>query len=419
MWKDTVNAYARPGMEPRAFAFFLGFGSLLVRHTKVEGFVLHLMSNASGSGKSTILHAIASIYGNPKPQIVNAKDTLNAKLQIMGTLHNFPALFDEITNMTPLEKSDVVYQATQGRAKHKAKQHESGIQVNTTSWETALISTGNSSLVDDVLSLKAIPDGELNRLLEFYIEKEEDADPTWSRNHFGKLYDNYGHAIRPFAQYIVANLEEVKTLMEEVHARIEKRANAQNSERFWITMAAVTITAGLISRKLGLHDIDHIPVMEFIIDHIKQSRVSVKKFIADPAESIGAYLYSHLDEMVIANGTKDKRTSLDQQAIREPRGKVMSIRYEPDTKILYVSTSAYRQYCQRLQIGFEESIRPHRKSHALISDINKKRLGAGTSFSGINGIAVLEFDATKLPNFDEKALEDAVSSGTTDRDSVE
>jgi len=414
VWKDTVNVYGKIGMEPRAFAFFLGFGALLVRHTKVEGFVLHLMSNASGSGKSTILHAIASIYGNPKPQIVNSKDTINAKLQIMGTLHNFPALFDEITNMTPLEKSDVVYQATQGRAKHKAKQYESGIQENTTSWETALISTGNSSLVDDVLSLKAIPDGELNRMLEFYIQKEEDADPTWSRTHFGQLYDNYGHAIRPFAQYLVANLDEVKTLMEKVHARIERLAEAQNSERFWISMAAVAITAGLISRKIGLHDIDHIPVMEFIVAHIKESRATIKKYIADPAESISAYLYSHLDEMVIANGVKDKRTNLDTQAIREPRGKSMSIRYEPDTKTLFVSIPAYRQYCQKLQVGFDESLRPHRKSKALISDEGTKRLGAGTSFSGMNAIAVLKFDVTLLPNFDEKALENALSSGSTD-----
>jgi hypothetical protein len=32
----------------------------------------------------------------------------------------------------------------------------------------------------------------------------------------------------------------------------------------------------------------------------------------------------------------------------------------------------------------------------------------------MNGIAVLQFDATLLPNFDEKALEDAISSGSTD-----
>jgi uncharacterized protein (DUF927 family) len=267
VWKETVNAYGRQGMEARAFAFFMGFGSQLVRQTNVEGFVIHLMSNASGTGKSTILHAIASIYGNPKPQIVNAKDTTNAKMQILGTLHNLPALFDEITNMTPIEKSDVVYQATQGRAKHKALQHESGIRVNTTSWETALISTGNSSLVDDLLSLKAIPDGELNRLLEFYIEKDESEDATWSRTHFGKLYENYGHAGRVFAQYIVANLEEVIEVMRKVQEKIEKLGDTQNAERFWVVAAAVAITAGIFSRKLGLHDIDHKPVMEFIIDN--------------------------------------------------------------------------------------------------------------------------------------------------------
>jgi len=418
-WKNVVNVYGKRGHEPRAFAFFMGFGSLLVRFSKVEGFVLHLMSNGSGSGKSTILHAIASIYGNPKPQIVNAKDTYNAKMQIMGTLHNLPALYDEITNMTQIEKSDIVYQATQGRAKHKAKAHESGIRVNTTSWETALISTGNSSLVDDMLALKAIPDGELNRLLELFIEKDTDGDPEWSREHFGKLYDNYGHAARPFCQYLVAHLEEVLDLMANVRKRIDKLADTQNSERYWSAMAGVAITAGIISRKLGLHDIDHIPVMHYIVNQIKASRTTAKKYIADPGESVSSYLYSHLDEIVIANGTKDKRTNLDTQAIREPRGRAMSVRYEPDTKMLYVSSSAYRQYCQKLQISFEESLRPHRKSKALVADDKKKRLGAGTSFSGINPIAVLQFDVTKLPNFDEKALENVDSNGAADTDRVD
>lgn len=415
-WKNVVNVYGKPGNEPRAFAFFMGFGSLLVRFSKVEGFILHLMSNSSGSGKSTILHAIASIYGNPKPQIVNSKDTYNAKMQIMGTLHNLPVLYDEITNMTPIEKSDIVYQSTQGRAKHKAKAHESGIRINTTSWETAAISTGNSSLVDDMLALKAIPDGELNRLLELFIEKDTDGDPEWSREHFGKLYDNYGHAARPYCQYLVAHLEEIVDLMATVRKRIDKLAETQNSERYWSAMAGVAITAGIISRKLGLHDIDHIPVMHYIVGQIKASRTTAKKYIADPGESVSSYLYSHLDEIVIANGVKDKRTNLDTQAIREPRGRSMSVRYEPDTKMLFVSSAAYRQYCQKLQISFEESLRPHRKSKALVSDDKKKRLGAGTSFSGINPIAVLQFDVTKLPNFDEKALENVDSNGSADKD---
>jgi len=81
VWKDVINAYGREGMEDRAFAFFMGFGCMLLRFTSLDGFLLNLMSRESGSGKTTILQAINSIYGRPKELLLSPKDTYNARMQ--------------------------------------------------------------------------------------------------------------------------------------------------------------------------------------------------------------------------------------------------------------------------------------------------------------------------------------------------
>ena len=75
-------------MEARAFAFFMGFGSLLMRFTNLDGFLLNLLSRESGSGKTTVLHAINSIYGRPKELLMSPKDTYNFRMQRLGTLQN-------------------------------------------------------------------------------------------------------------------------------------------------------------------------------------------------------------------------------------------------------------------------------------------------------------------------------------------
>jgi uncharacterized protein (DUF927 family) len=73
LWKDTINAYGREGMEYRAFAFFMGFGTMLMKFTALDGFLLNLVSRESGSGKTTILQAINSIYGRPKELMLSPR----------------------------------------------------------------------------------------------------------------------------------------------------------------------------------------------------------------------------------------------------------------------------------------------------------------------------------------------------------
>ena len=402
IWKDVVNAYARPEMEAKAFALFMGFGNVLLRFTNLEGYLLSLKSQGSGSGKTTILHAVSSIYGHPKDTLMQVKDTYNQKMQRIGTFQNIPILLDEMTNMPPEQKSNLAYDITQGRAKNRLKSQENAERINITRWATGMITTSNRSLRDDLMSIKAFPEGELMRIMELHIFNDANDDPVWARNHFSRLYNNYGHAIYPFMQYIVGHLPEVIEFLGKIQTKIEAEADIKSHERYWSAMAAIAITGGIISKRLGLHNIDHKPVQAYVIKHIRDSRLQNKMMMAESSDFLGGFLQRKYHETLVINGKKDTRTGLETGPIREPRG-ALTARYEPDTKLLFVVAKEYRAECNKGQLNFDESLAAHKESGAY-QGIKRKRMTSGTVIDTEVNAPALVFDTTKLGFFKEEKL---------------
>lgn len=418
IWKDVVNAYGREAMEPKAFAFFMGFGNMLLKFTPLEGYMLSLMSQGSGTGKTTILHLIASIFGNPKEGWnMLAKDTHNQKIQRVGTLRHVPILFDEMTQLTVEGKSDLVYDITQGRGKNRMKSSENAERTNNTKWATGLIATTNRSIRDDILSIKAMPEGELMRILELRVHQDPNNDPAWSRAHFDRLYKNYGHGATPFIQYVLNNLPEVIAFVEKVQQKIEQAADMKVNERYWSIQAALAISAGIISRKVGLHDIDHRPVLKYIVNHIITCRKQNQQLMEEGSDFLGNLLQRRFHEILVINGTKDDRTGLESGPIKEPRG-ALTARYEPDTRVLCVSSKEYRAECAKWKVNFEESLERYKKSGAFIG-MKRKRMSAGTTIDANVNIHALWFDTTKLDFFNEEDLLNADGTGGDLSDSVE
>lgn len=417
VWKDVINAYAREEMEAKAFAFFMGFGNTLLKFTNLKGYLLSLKSQGSGSGKTTVLHTIGSIYGHPEDSFMRVKDTYNQKLQRIGTFQNIPILFDEMTNMDPIQKSNLAYDITEGRAKNRMQSQNNAERLNHTKWATGLITTSNRSLRDDLLSIKAFPEGELMRILELHIANDPNDDPLWARQHFSRLHTNYGHAIFPFMQYVVGHLPEVIEFLGQIQNKIEAAAQIKSQERYWSAMAAIAITGGIIARRLNLHDIDHKPVMAFIIKHIKESRAQNKQMIAENSDFLSGFIQRKFHEVLVINGKKDHKTGLETGPIREPRG-ALTARYEPDTKLLYVVAKEYRAECNKAQLNFDESLAMHKRSGAFLGQ-KRKRMTSGTIVDTNLNAPALVFDATKLEFFREEVLLNAKDSESDDTHSVE
>lgn len=404
VWKDTINVYGRPGMEYRAFAFFMGFGTLLMKFTALDGFLLNLVSRESGSGKTTILQAINSIYGRPKELLLSPKDTYNSRMSRLGVMQSFAVTMDEITNMPPDQMSQQVYDVTSGRGKNRMRQHENAERANNTKWQTGMVTSSNRAITDALLSIKNFPDGELKRILEITVKPDPHDDATWARQHFSKLMDNYGHAIEPFSQALVGQLPMVKAKMAEVQLRVEQAAEIKNSERYWALIVSLSIAGGAIAKKLGLHDIPIKPVFDYAIKLIKDTRIQHREYMFDNDEYLGGFLQRHFHEILVINGNKDARNGLEHGPIKEPRG-ALTARYEPDTKMLYVVARSYRDDCAKTMTNFEETMVPYRKSGALVG-IKKKRMTAGTVANTQAPVNSLCFDTTKLEFFSEGVLLD-------------
>jgi len=417
VWKDVINAYAREQMEAKAFAFFMGFGNTLLKFTNLKGYLLSLKSQGSGSGKTTVLHTIGSIYGHPEDSFMRVKDTYNQKLQRIGTFQNIPILFDEMTNMDPQQKSNLAYDITEGRAKNRMQSQNNAERLNHTKWATGLITTSNRSLRDDLLSIKAFPEGELMRMMELHIFNDANDDPVWARQHFGRLHTNYGHAIFPFMQYVVGHLPEVIKFLGDIQVKIEVAASITSQERYWSAMSAIAITGGIIARNLNLHDIDHKPVMAYIVKHIKESRAQNKQMVSENSDFLSGFIQRKFHEVLVINGKKDHKTGLETGPIREPRG-ALTARYEPDTKLLYVVAKEYRAECNKSQLNFDESLAMHKKSGAFLGQ-KRKRMTSGTIVDTNLNAPALVFDATKLEFFREEALLNVKDSESDTFDSVE
>lgn len=413
IWKDTINTYGREGMEYRAFAFFMGFGTMLMKFTALDGFLLNLVSRESGSGKTTILHAINSIYGRPKELLLSPKDTYNVRMQRLGIMQSFAVTMDEITNMPPDQMSQQVYDVTSGRGKNRLKQHDNAERLNHTKFQTGLVTSSNRYVTDALLSIKGFPDGELKRVLEINVKPDSRDDATWARQHFGRLMNNYGHAIEPYAQALVGQLPMVLDIFAKTQLRVEQAAEIRNAERYWALMASLAMAGGTIAKHLGLHDIPIKPVFDYSIELIKETRGRTREYMFDNDEFLGGFLQRHFHEILVINGNKDNRTGLDHAPIREPRG-ALTARYEPDTKMLYVVARTFREDCAKIMANFEETIAPLRKSKALV-DIKKKRMTAGTVANTQAPVNALWLDTTKLDFFNENVLLDA-DNGTADTD---
>jgi hypothetical protein len=93
------------------------------------------------------------------------------------------------------------------------------------------------------------------------------------------------------------------------------------------------------------------------------------------------------------------------------------VRYEPDTKLLFVVMKTYRDDCAKHFVNVDESLEAYRKSGALLAT-KKKRMTAGTVANTQAAVPALWFDTTKLNTFNDNVILRDATGGTTDSDSM-
>jgi hypothetical protein len=391
-WKEVFNLYGQAGLEPNAFAALSAFGAPLLKFTGHKGAIINLIHKDSGTGKSTSLYMCNSVYGHPDTLAAIAKDTFAAKMIQLGVMNNIPFTIDEITNMSPIDFSNLAYSMSQGRGANRAKAASNELRTNTTTWQTISVASSNASFYEKLGIQKSSPDGEMMRLLEYQIHPTDVIPTALAKQMFDiQLKENYGHAGDIYIANLLGNLEEAVNTMRTVQEKLDKELNLTNRERFWSAVVACNIAGGLIAKNLGLLDWDMKNIYQWACGMIQGLREDVKPPVNDSAAIVGDFINRHMQNILVVNDEADSRTNMQLAPTLEPRGELI-IRFEPDTKKMYISAGAFRTDCVQAQIHYKEALNQLKKKGIYLG-ASTKRLSKGMKMQS-PGVHALIFDCS-------------------------
>jgi hypothetical protein len=390
-WKDIYNAISGPGMEALQLVALSGFGSPLMKFTGVAGGVINLISNASGTGKSTAGRLALSVFGHPEKTMLTQRDTLASRQHRLGVHNNLVAMSDEMTNAQAEFLSDEIYGTSQGRGRNRMNATSNTERHNEATWNLIHLMNSNSSMVSKLVKLKARPDGEMMRLIEIHVKRQviEGADVL-----FAKLDENYGVAGEVYAPWLVANAEKIPELIDKQRERLWKKIGKRIEERFHISTYASNLVGGRISHKLGLHDFDMDNLEEWCCNQIVSTRTSMQAEIADAYELVGEFIYENLRQTAVIAREQLMSTGVANDYGKiTPNGGSCTVRFEEDSNLLYISYKDLRDYCTDRQFTIDDVLDecavpggPYTYRKKV-----KKRMLAKTRFTMSPPVAAAEF----------------------------
>ncbi|MCS0541175.1 DUF927 domain-containing protein [Aeromonas veronii] len=147
-WQLGVAALA-VGNSRLCFALSLAFAAPLLTLVGMEGGGFHLKGEST-DGKTTIMKAAASVYGNPDRYSQTWRATGNAIEGIASRRNDALLCLDELGELDSKEAGQVAYMLANGQGKGRSKQD--GELRERKAWRLLFLSTGELSLEDHAAS---------------------------------------------------------------------------------------------------------------------------------------------------------------------------------------------------------------------------------------------------------------------------
>lgn len=401
-WKEVFNLYSTPGLEHNAFAALTAFGAPLLKFTGYSGAIMNVIYKGSGTGKSTTLFMCNSVYGHPETLVSIWKDTMAAKMIRLGIMNNLPFTCDEITNITPADFSTLAYSMSQGRGADRAKSSANELRVNTSTWSTISLCSSNASFYEKLGVHKDSPDGEMMRLLEYQIGYNNIIPPQTAKAMFDhQLKENYGHAGDIYAAYLLGNLEDCINTLLTVQQKIDTEMRLTSRERFWSALIACNIAGGLIARSLGLHNYDMKAIYAWAMGMLKEVRSEITPPANNAGAIVGDFLNRNMRNILVVDDQVDKRNNMQALPVREPWGDLV-VRYEPDTKKMFLVSKAFKKDCVESQISYKDTLKELKEKGIFLgSEVKRMSKGMKVSFPGVNALV---FDCSSPDFIDVEGL---------------
>lgn len=375
-WKRVMELYGRPGMEPYQFAVAAAFGAPLMPFTGYEGAVIAMVSPEGGQGKTTALHAINSVWGNPQDTGLQANDTPMAVLKRVGAYGNMPVTLDELSNATGQQLSDLAYQITQGRERRRLRS-DATEQATLARWSTILTVTANQSILGRLSTYKTNADAEVHRIIEYVVRNPMVVTKAEAEASFPLLFENYGWAGDAYARWMVANVPVLKEAIKHTRVKLDKAAAITTKERYWSAVIAAVLTGAMAAKKLGLVGWDLGPLWAWSVGVIG----GMRRKGMDISRSTGDILAAYLNEFMGGRIVVTRSPSNTWTVLVDLKGNQLVYRVEQDTGRIYIDRSHFRGWFTKNGGDYNSLMADLRGAGLLLRGDTKRSLGQGTNYT--------------------------------------
>lgn len=407
-WKLFAAQYEKEEFDYHALGLLAGFGSVLMYISPEDGGMINWYSKKSGTGKSTILRGVCSIFGDPKSLMKNAADTKLSKVHRMGVMNGMPVTMDEMTNSSPEELSDIIYQSTQGRARDRMQGSSNAERPNSVTWKLIVQCSSNTSFKDKLGLLKADPQGEMARVLEVHLQTPVPENVLGAQQIFNSISTNFGVAGDVFMRYVVPRLRtDVTETFNSVRDRIYSKHRWTQTERFALNTMIAAIAAGLLTNYLGLTNYNMPRLTKKAIGLVRSSADEMLASATKATETFAAFLNRNINSLLIVNDSS-RVNGLTGPVGKEPRNSLMA-RYETDTLTLYISQRDFNKWCAEQFINSREMRSMFKEETGADLPVIKKRMGKGwtADFGPVSAYEIK--DAVKVLGIELPELDDGMA----------
>ncbi|WDA25069.1 DUF927 domain-containing protein [Aeromonas hydrophila] len=261
-WQQGVAALA-VGNSRLCFALSLAFAAPLLTLVGMEGGGFHLKGEST-DGKTTIMKAAASVYGNPDRYSQTWRATGNAIEGIASRRNDALLCLDELGELDGKEAGQVAYMLANGQGKGRSKQD--GELRERKAWRLLFLSTGELSLEDHAASAgQRTQAGMEVRTIQIPSDTGHHGAFEWLHGmESGRTFadtlkansDNqHGSAFRTYAEALAGDLDahserlrgEIKRLAAELTPK-----GAGNQVGRAINRFALVAAAGELATRLGV-----------------------------------------------------------------------------------------------------------------------------------------------------------------------
>ena len=261
-WQQGVAALA-VGNSRLCFALSLAFAAPLLSLVGMEGGGFHLKGEST-DGKTTIMKAAASVYGNPDRYSQTWRATGNAIEGIASRRNDALLCLDELGEMDGREAGQTAYMLANGQGKGRSKQD--GELRERKAWRLLFLSTGELSLEDhaasagqrtqagmDVRTIQIPSDTGHHGAFEWLHGME--SGRTFADTLKANSDSQHGSAFRTYAEALAGDLD---THRERLRGEIKRLAaeltpkEAGNQVGRAINRFALVAAAGELATRLGV-----------------------------------------------------------------------------------------------------------------------------------------------------------------------